>query len=122
MTKETILTRAFRGFNLKGLQKSNSNFHYWDNIVDHSEISSRISAHLVWICKAIAREPDQLKTKIQFENDCYYFYLAPSKSDVGVFIGRGGEMAKALRMIARSVGAQSKVRVELHIDEKQEMK
>jgi hypothetical protein len=68
------------------------------------------------IIKAIVSKPELVKIQRTVDDMGVLLTLNVAQEDVSKVIGKGGETAKAIRMILRMAGFNQKVRANLKID------
>jgi len=69
------------------------------------------------IVKSIVNHPEEVKVERKVDEMGVLLSLKVHPEDMGVIIGRGGSMSKALRTILKVVGAKNRARVNLKIEE-----
>lgn len=71
---------------------------------------------LEYVVKSIVSNPDAVKIKRAVDEMGVLFTLNVAQEDVARVIGREGQIAKAIRLLLRTVGYTQKVRANLKID------
>ncbi len=71
------------------------------------------------VVKAIVANPDDVKVDRTVDERGVLLTLHVNPSDIGYVIGRQGQTAKAIRTLAKIIGAKNNARVNLKIDEPQ---
>lgn len=71
---------------------------------------------LDFVIKSIVSDPSAVKIKRTVDEMGVLFTLDVAKEDVAKVIGRGGQIAKAIRLLLRTVGYAQKVRANLKIN------
>lgn len=69
------------------------------------------------VVKAIVANPDDVKVDRTVDERGVLLTLRVNPSDIGYVIGRQGQTAKAIRTLAKIIGAKNNARVNLKIDE-----
>lgn len=69
------------------------------------------------VVKAIVANPDDVKVDRTVDERGVLLTLHVNPSDIGYVIGRQGQTAKAIRTLAKIIGAKNNARVNLKIDE-----
>jgi len=69
------------------------------------------------IVKAIVANPDDVRVERTVDERGVLLTLHVNSSDIGYVIGRQGQTAKAIRTLAKIIGAKNNARVNLKIDE-----
>ncbi|MFA6594260.1 MAG: KH domain-containing protein [Candidatus Buchananbacteria bacterium] len=69
------------------------------------------------IVKAIVANPDDVKVDRTVDERGVLLTLHVAPTDIGYVIGRQGQTAKAIRTLAKIIGAKNNARVNLKIDE-----
>lgn len=69
------------------------------------------------VVKAIVAHPDDVKVDRTVDERGVLLTLHVNPSDIGYVIGRQGQTAKAIRTLAKIVGAKNNARVNLKINE-----
>lgn len=69
------------------------------------------------VVKAIVANPDDVKVDRTVDERGVLLTLHVNPSDIGYVIGRQGQTAKAIRTLAKIVGAKNNARVNLKINE-----
>ena len=69
------------------------------------------------VVKAIVANPDDVKVDRTVDERGVLLTLHVNSSDIGYVIGRQGQTAKAIRTLAKIIGAKNNARVNLKIDE-----
>lgn len=70
-----------------------------------------------YIVKAIVASPDDVKVERIIDERGVLLTLHVNPSDIGYVIGRQGQTAKAIRTLAKIIGAKNNARVNLKIVE-----
>lgn len=66
------------------------------------------------IAKNLVSDPDSVSVRSEEEDDRIIIYLTTAPEDAGRVIGKGGKLAKAIRVLAEAVGDGDKeVRVRI---------
>ena len=71
---------------------------------------------LEFVIKSIVSKPEEVKIDRQVDEMGVLYTLKVSTEDVAKVIGRGGQIARAIRLLLRTVGYVEKVRANLKID------
>jgi len=71
---------------------------------------------LEFVIKSIVSKPEEVKIDRQVDEMGVLYTLKVSPEDVAKVIGRGGQIARAIRLLLRTVGYVEKVRANLKID------
>ena len=71
---------------------------------------------LEYVIKAIVTKPDEVKIERTVDEMGVLYTLDVSQDDVAKVIGREGQIAKALRLLLRTVGYNEKVRANMKIN------
>jgi len=71
---------------------------------------------LEYVVKSIVTNPDAVKITRVVDEMGVLFTLKVAQEDVSRVIGRNGQIAKAIRLLLRTVGYMQKVRANLKID------
>ena len=71
---------------------------------------------LEYVIKAIVSEPSKVEIERIVDGMGVLLTLKVAPEDVSRVIGRGGQIAKAIRLLLKTVGYSSKVRANLKID------
>ncbi len=71
---------------------------------------------LEFVIKSIVSKPEEVKIDRQVDEMGVLYTLKVSSEDVAKVIGRGGQIARAIRLLLRTVGYVEKVRANLKID------
>ncbi len=66
---------------------------------------------LIDIASAIVEHPDQVAVAEKVSGDTVILELSVAKSDMGKVIGRGGRIAKCIRVVMRAAAAKENKRV-----------
>ena len=66
---------------------------------------------LIDIASAIVEHPDQVAVAEKVSGDTVILELSVAKSDMGKVIGRGGRIAKCIRVVMRAAAAKENTRV-----------
>ena len=66
---------------------------------------------LLDITKAIVEDPDSVSVTEKVSGDTVILELSVAKSDMGKVIGRGGRIAKCIRVVMRAAAAKENKRV-----------
>lgn len=66
---------------------------------------------LVDIASAIVEKPEEVAVSEKVSGDTVILELAVAKSDMGKVIGRGGRIAKCIRVVMRAAAAKENKRV-----------
>ena len=66
---------------------------------------------LIDIASAIVEHPEQVAVTEKVSGDTVILELSVAKSDMGKVIGRGGRIAKCIRVVMRAVAAKENKRV-----------
>jgi len=74
-------------------------------------------AFVEYIVKAIVASPDDVKIERIIDERGVLLTLHVNPSDIGYVIGRQGQTAKAIRTLAKIIGAKNNARVNLKIVE-----
>lgn len=74
-------------------------------------------AFVEYIVKAIVASPDDVKVERIIDERGVLLTLHVNPSDIGYVIGRQGQTAKAIRTLAKIIGAKNNARVNLKIVE-----
>ncbi len=74
-------------------------------------------AFVEYIVKAIVAAPDDVKIERIIDERGVLLTLHVNPSDIGYVIGRQGQTAKAIRTLAKIIGAKNNARVNLKIVE-----
>ncbi|MFA6227678.1 MAG: KH domain-containing protein [Patescibacteria group bacterium] len=69
------------------------------------------------IVKAIVANPDDVRVDRTVDERGVLLTLHVAPTDIGYVIGRQGQTAKAIRTLAKIIGAKNNARVNLKIDE-----
>ncbi len=72
---------------------------------------------LMTLVKAIVNQPEEVKVERTVDERGVLLTLHVSPSDMGYVIGRDGQMARALRILLKGVGAKQNARVNMKIYE-----
>jgi len=67
------------------------------------------------LAKGLVDHPDQVRVESDAQGDTTVLNLFVAPEDLGQVIGRGGRIARALRLIVREAALRSGVRVSLEI-------
>jgi uncharacterized protein len=78
--------------------------------------ASREALVLEHVAKQLVDDPAQVVVSESSENDIRKLHLAVGEADVGKVIGRGGRMAKAIRVLLKVVATRDGTKVDLEID------
>jgi predicted RNA-binding protein YlqC (UPF0109 family) len=70
---------------------------------------------LTALAKGLVDHPDQVRVESDAEGETTVLNLFVAPEDLGQVIGRGGRIARALRLIVREAAFRSGVRVSLEI-------
>lgn len=72
---------------------------------------------LEYVVKTLVDNPDDVKVDRKVDEMGVLLTLKINSADMGKIIGRGGNTAKAIRMLLRVVGLKNRSRVNLKIEE-----
>ncbi len=72
---------------------------------------------LEYIVKNLVSDPDAVEIEVKDQGKGKYFNVKVAKKDLGNVIGRGGNIANAIRTVVKSVG-NGKERLVIKFDEK----
>jgi predicted RNA-binding protein YlqC (UPF0109 family) len=67
------------------------------------------------LAKGLVDHPDQVRVETDADGDTTVLNLYVAEQDLGQVIGRGGRIARALRLIVREAAQRTGVRVSLEI-------
>lgn len=81
------------------------------------KVTKDVTDNLLSVCKAIAHFPEDVRLIPNTRENEILIVAITSKHDVGVFIGKKGQMIAALRTIANSIGVRNGVRVNFDLME-----
>jgi hypothetical protein len=70
-----------------------------------------------YVVKALVSKPEKVEVERSLDERGVLLTLKVDPSDMGYVIGRGGQTARALRVLLRMVGAKNNARVNLKIYE-----
>lgn len=70
---------------------------------------------LLFIVKNIVDNPDEVKVERTIDDLGVLITLEVAKDDMGKIIGKGGQTAKAMRVLLRLIGSRAEERVNLKI-------
>lgn len=73
-----------------------------------------------FVIKQIVEKPEEVKVTRTVDEMGVLITLEVNKEDMGKIIGKGGQTAKALRILLRIIGSKNNARVNLKIVEPQE--
>lgn len=73
-----------------------------------------------FVIKQIVEKPEEVKVTRTVDEMGVLITLEVNKEDMGKIIGKGGQTAKALRILLRIIGSKNNARVNLKIIEPQE--
>jgi hypothetical protein len=71
---------------------------------------------LDFVVKSIVSKPEEVKIKRTIDEMGVLFTLDVAQDDISRIIGREGQIAKAIRLLLRTVGYNQKVRANLKIN------
>lgn len=86
---------------------------------EHSQGLDRDFVELV--VKQIVDEPDEVVVTRKVDEMGVLITVRVSKSDMGKLIGKDGKTAKAIRVLLRIIGSKNNARVNLKIEEPEEL-
>lgn len=73
-----------------------------------------------FVVKQIVEQPDEVEVERVIDEMGVLITLKVAKDDMGKIIGKGGQTAKALRILLRIIGSKNNARVNLKIVEPEE--
>lgn len=79
--------------------------------------SSKDKEFVETVVKALVSNPDDVEVKRSVDEMGVLLSVSVNPEDMGILIGRNGRNARALRTLARVVGAKHDARVNLRIEE-----
>ena len=68
------------------------------------------------IAKNLVSDPDSVSVRSEEEDDRIIIYLTTAPEDAGRVIGKGGKLAKAIRVLAEAANRDSHKEVRVRID------
>lgn len=77
--------------------------------------ASRLEEMVAALAKGLVDHPDQVRVEADGSGDTTVFNLYVAEEDLGQVIGRGGRVARALRLIVREAAFRTGVRASLEI-------
>lgn len=84
---------------------------------NYKNMIEKDQAFVEYIIKAIIANPDDVKIERVIDERGVLLTLHVNPSDIGYVIGRQGQTAKAIRTLAKIIGAKNNARVNLKIVE-----
>lgn len=75
---------------------------------------------VLFVVKQIVDNPDAVEVERTVDEMGVLITLKVSRDDMGKIIGKGGQTAKAIRVLLRVIGSQNNARVNLKIVEPEE--
>lgn len=86
-------------------------------MADDAQIQTPDRDFVEFVVKHIVEKPEEVEIKREVDEMGVLLTLKVSKDDMGKIIGKGGQTAKALRILLRIIGSKNNARVNLKIVE-----
>lgn len=76
-----------------------------------------VSLVILEICQGLVSKPDSVKVREELVGDVQKILISVDKEDMGVVIGKGGRIIKALRRLSAVLGVKNRKKIIVELEE-----